>query len=399
MKSKKAAAQKAGITLVVCAVAYAVCYTGRVNISVASPLLTESGRLSAEAVGAMGSVFFFVYAVGRIVNGIIGDRVPPRFMIALGLSVSAVANTAVGFIPPTALCIVLWGVNGWFLSMLWGASLRATVQNAPDENARKRGAMAMSLAVGGASVVGIAVPLAVTDLGVGYMFFLPGAIMLLAALSAIFFLPRTEAEETAEKPEKLPLDKDAKRGIAFLLVPAAMHGVVKENVMLWAPLFFTQVYGLDIKSASVYIFISPVAALAARLVFPLFYKLCLENEKLCAAVAFVICAAASASFLWSGMPVWFAAAAIGIIMVCASFVNASFLAVFPASFARFGRVSSVSGIMDFASYMGAAAGSLSFGFMAAAAGYRAIMYVWGAISVLSFVICFFAARSRVREAA
>ena len=399
MKSKRTAAQKAGFTLALCAAAYVICYTGRLNISVASPLLVESGRLSDETVGVMGSVFFFVYAVGRIVNGIIGDRLPARFMIALGLSVSAVANIAVGFLPPTALCIVLWGVNGWFLSMLWGASLRAVTQNAADEKERKRAAMIMSLSVGGASFLGIALPLAVTDLGVGYMFFVPGALMLLAAFSIVFFLPRTEVEEAAEKPEKLPLDKDAKRGIAVLLVPSVMHGVIKDNAMLWAPLFFTQVYGLDIKSAAVYIFISPVAALLARVLFPLFYKLCGENERISAAVAFVICAASSASFLWSGMPVWLAAVMLGIIMICTQLINACFLSVFPASFTRFGRVSSVSGVMDLASYMGAAAGSFSFGFLAAAMGYRAIMYVWGAISVLSFVICFFAVRSRVRETA
>ena len=181
MKSIKTAAQRRRTTLLVCAAAYVVCYTGRLNISVASPLLTENGYLSSETVGVMGSVFFFVYAVGRIVNGIIGDRLPARFMIALGLSVSAVANVALGFFPPTALCILLWGVNGWFLSMLWGASLRAVTQDGGSEAERKRGAMVMSLSVGGASFLGIALPLLFTDLGVEYMFFVPGALMLTAA--------------------------------------------------------------------------------------------------------------------------------------------------------------------------------------------------------------------------
>ena len=397
MKKENAAAQKTGITLLICAAAYVICYTGRLNISVASPLLTENGYMSAETVGVMGSVFFFVYAVGRIINGIIGDRVPARFMIALGLSVSAVANAAVGLLPPPALCIVLWGVNGWFLSMLWGASLRAVTQNSRDEKERKRGAMVMSLSVGGASFLGIALPLAVAGLGVRFMFFIPGALMLIAAVSVALFLPRENAGGTVEKLEKLPLTGEAKRDIAVLLLPSIAHGVIKENAMLWAPLFFTQIYGLDIKSASVYIFISPAAALLARVIFPPFYKLCRENEKLAAAISFVVCAASSASFLWGGMPAWFAAVMIGVIMICASLINACFLSVFPSGFARFGRVSSVSGVMDLASYMGAAAGSLSFGFLATAIGYRAIMLVWGAISAVSFVICAVAVGTRKAE--
>ena len=384
------------MTLVLCAAAYLICYMGRLNISVASPLLTENGYLSEETVGVMGSVFFFVYAVGRIVNGMIGDRLPARFMIALGLSVSAMANIAVGFFPPRVLCILLWGVNGWFLSMLWGEALRAVTQGNKSEAERKRGAMVMSLSVGGASFLGIAVPLLFTDVGVEYMFFVPGMLLLAAAVSVAVFLPREDGGEIAVKQEKLPLDREAKRSIAVLIVPSVAHGVIKENAMLWAPLFFTQMYGLDIKAAAIYIFISPAAALLSRLIFPLFYRLCGDNERIAAAISFVICASASASFLWKEMPAWLAAVMIGIIMICASFVNACFLSVFPSSFARFGRVSSVSGVMDLASYMGAAAGSLSFGFLAAAIGYRAIMYVWGVISAVSFVICFAAAKRRAR---
>ena len=88
------------LTLSLCAMAYAIIYTGRQNLSIASPLMQADGITDSAGIGIMGSAFFFVYAIGRLLNGYIGDRVNARVMLMVGMGAAGVANLAVGFMPP-----------------------------------------------------------------------------------------------------------------------------------------------------------------------------------------------------------------------------------------------------------------------------------------------------------
>ena len=68
---------------------------------------THMGRVRME-IGYVGSAMLFAYAIGKIVNGFIADRVNVKKYIMLGLFVSALANLLVGFhIPALMLAVVL----------------------------------------------------------------------------------------------------------------------------------------------------------------------------------------------------------------------------------------------------------------------------------------------------
>jgi hypothetical protein len=53
----------------------------RLNLSMASPALRESGVLNAAQLGFIGSAFSVIYSCGRLFNGILGDRLAPKVMI------------------------------------------------------------------------------------------------------------------------------------------------------------------------------------------------------------------------------------------------------------------------------------------------------------------------------
>jgi OPA family sugar phosphate sensor protein UhpC-like MFS transporter len=95
---------------------------------VKQPLIDE-GVLSAGQLGLVGSALFFVYAVGKFVNGFIADYCNVRRFMATGLFISAIVNLLMGVLGlfhgtagfMTTLIFVsfamLWGVNGWMQSM------------------------------------------------------------------------------------------------------------------------------------------------------------------------------------------------------------------------------------------------------------------------------------------
>ncbi len=110
-------------------VAYSLYYVCRLSLSVIKQPLIDGGVLTAGQLGLIGSALFFVYAVGKFVNGFIADYCNIRRFMATGLFISAVVNLLMGVLGifhsaagfATTLIFmsfaVLWGVNGWMQSM------------------------------------------------------------------------------------------------------------------------------------------------------------------------------------------------------------------------------------------------------------------------------------------
>ena len=98
-------------------VVYGLYYVCRLSLNVMKKPLVDSGYLTTEQLGYIGSALFFAYAVGKCVNGFLADRSNIRKFMSVGLFVSALANFALGFHVPALVFAVLWGINGYAQSM------------------------------------------------------------------------------------------------------------------------------------------------------------------------------------------------------------------------------------------------------------------------------------------
>ena len=82
---------------------YALYYFVRKNLSMAAkPIVDEFGFTNTQW-GLLLSAATIVYAISKFLSGIIGDRANPRWLMAGGLMLSALANVWFGFgtAPPT----------------------------------------------------------------------------------------------------------------------------------------------------------------------------------------------------------------------------------------------------------------------------------------------------------
>ena len=110
-------------------VAYTLYYVCRMTLGVVKQPLIDGGVLTAGQLGIIGSAFYFVYAVGKFMNGFIADYCNIRRFMAVGIGVSAGVNLLLGLLGllngplgfgsvlVLVLFSVLWGVNGWVQSM------------------------------------------------------------------------------------------------------------------------------------------------------------------------------------------------------------------------------------------------------------------------------------------
>ncbi len=92
---------------------YAIFYVCRLAFSASKKGMIEQGAYTPAEIGYVGSAMLFAYAIGKIVNGFIADRVNVKKYIMLGLFVSALANLVVGFHVPALMLAVVWFVNGF----------------------------------------------------------------------------------------------------------------------------------------------------------------------------------------------------------------------------------------------------------------------------------------------
>ena len=92
---------------------YATFYVCRLAFSASKKGMIEQGAYTPAEIGYVGSAMLFAYAIGKIVNGFIADRVNVKKFVMFGLFVSALANFLVGFHIPALMLAVIWFVNGF----------------------------------------------------------------------------------------------------------------------------------------------------------------------------------------------------------------------------------------------------------------------------------------------
>ena len=92
---------------------YATFYVCRLGFSGSMNGIIEQGAYTPAELGYFGSAMLFAYAIGKIVNGFIADRVNVKKFIMLGLFISSLANLLVGFHIPALMLAVVWFVNGF----------------------------------------------------------------------------------------------------------------------------------------------------------------------------------------------------------------------------------------------------------------------------------------------
>ena len=116
MKSKLNAKQLAMIFSIV----YFASYVTRINFAaIIQSVVSDTGYLKSD-LSLVLVVLSITYGIGQIINGIISDKISPKIVITIGLSLACFINLLFPLLSSsiTLMCI-LWGINGFAQAMLW----------------------------------------------------------------------------------------------------------------------------------------------------------------------------------------------------------------------------------------------------------------------------------------
>ena len=377
--------------------AYVSIYVARVNLSMAGPELISDNVLNTVQLGILGSIFSSIYAVGRFLNGGLGDKTPPWVMLTVGLFVAGLSNVFISFLPPFIGIFFWWTTNAYAQSMLWSSVLCVvSAMYKGDEAKRKMSLMVTSVALGNILAI-ILNSFLITKFGVGYAFLVPGILTILLGIAVFFSTREIKPILSAEKNHLSVLKLLKDKTMMYMSVPAIMHGVMKENISLWMTVFIVDKYCVDLSVSSYYILLIPFIGFVGRTIYPLAYKICNNRENVVSMVGFVICIMASVLLCAGKIGMLLSVILLALIYAAVSMINTSILSVYPLYYIETGNVASVSGIMDFATYLGGGVASVIYGVVIASFGYTPMFVSWAIISAVSVLMIVKINRSKKSE--
>ncbi len=89
------------------------------NFSVAKTDMARDLDLSKRELGWIDTAYLTTYCVGQVAHGLIGERLGPRRLIAVGMLASAALSAILGTQSLLGIIILLWGANGFVQATGW----------------------------------------------------------------------------------------------------------------------------------------------------------------------------------------------------------------------------------------------------------------------------------------
>lgn len=373
---------------ILCWLAYAFAYLGRTNLSIAIPSIENSLQLSSGKLGLLASLFFWSYGIGQLINGYIGDRRSSKRLIFIGLIVSAFANLLFGFSTNYIVMGILWMINGYFLSMLWGPIMK-TLSHWFSVESRSNVAIGISTSmVGGFLLAWGFIGFILSFMEWNWAFWIPGIIIFIFSILFLIFSkdsptdvhmpPISEEISEDKKASELSLLKViSETKLWFVVIACYAQGIVKDGISLWAPKLLMDTHHLDIESAVPFIIFIPIMNFFGMLLASKLNKRFNNKEKLTAVVLFVLGIITLIGLIKLGAysPI-LAIIFLGLSSAMMYGANTILLGVIPLAYVKYNKTSSVAGFLDFNSYMAAGLSSLIAGFSLDRIGWNGILIFW-----------------------
>jgi len=245
--------------------AYAFAYLGRVNLSIALPLMKQSGIFDITLLGFVGTSFFWVYAIGQLINGRLGDRIRLDIFVFIGLFVSGITNILVGQVNIVALLIILWAVNGLFQSMLWGPFMRIISKTFPSSKQKNAGLIMFVACIVGYLLTYLGLSNIIVSVGFRYAFIIPGIILFIYSFIWLFSNRKLNVVKHIEKSNTRYITLLKDKSIILLILFCIPLGFFREGVLLFGPLYLVKIYNMPLNLIMNQAILIPILNLAGVL--------------------------------------------------------------------------------------------------------------------------------------
>ncbi len=386
MKNSAKNALTIGIT---CSLAYLFVYFVRNILSVVSPEMISEGILTEEQIGSLSSVFFITYAIGQLINGIIGDKIKAKYMMSVGLLLAGISNIFFSFKGSDyATLYISYGLCGYFLSMIYGPMTKLVAESTAPHHASR-----CSVGYAFASYLGSPLAGIVAIIFSWTLVFLCGSLTLIMSGIACFIIFTllekkgviTYKNDNTYKRKKGRIKILLQKKIVKFTLVSLLTGIVRTAVVFWLPTYYTQYLNFTVESSAIIFTISTLFTSINSFVAIIVYEKLNRNLDITMVLSFSLSAICFLTCIFVKLPI-LNVILINLAIFSANGSSAMLWSRYCPGLSSTGLVSSATGFLDFVSYMAASISSAIFANAVSVIGWSGLIIVWFILMVLGIFV-------------
>ena len=385
----KPAAKNAVLLGGLCAISYLAVYIARNMLTATTTQIREAGAFTDHALGTLSSIYFITYACGQLINGFLGDKIKPKYMISFGLMLAGVCNalfSALADYPMAAF--ISYGSSGFFLSMIYGPLTKVIAENTEPIYATR-----CSVAYTFSSLIGTPVAGLVAVLVAWRVAFQvsAGSLLLMGALCLLSFtiLEKkgiVKPNITIRAPEKGGKIKVLlERQILKFTVIAIITGVVRTAVVFWLPTYLEQHLHFSPDTATMLFTLCTSILSVTSFITVFTYEALRRNMNLAILIYFTVSTSAFGLLLFVPNNTMNIVVMLLAIMACQCADSLMWSRYCPSLYDT-GMTSTATGYLDFLSYMAAATASSIFPHAKEYIGWNGLILVWAGLMLIGILV-------------
>ncbi|MBQ6809435.1 MAG: MFS transporter [Clostridia bacterium] len=375
-----------------CSFAYLAVYYARNILGAVTSQILEGGVYNEAQIGQISSTYFVCYAVGQLINGMIGDRVKARHMLSFGLICAGLCNFLFPIMGNVLTARAAYGMTGFFLSMIYAPMTKVIAENTEPIYATR-----CSLGYTFASFFGS--PLA----GVTAFIFTWQTVFTISSVACVVMgcvcfvtfliyekkgIVKYGQYKPKEKFNVESLKVLLKHDIIRFSLFSIITGVIRTTVIFWLTAYFSQYLGYTTDQSEILFSVVTLILCSTSFITIFVYEKVFQRHM--GRTIFTMFSISSVAFLL----VYFVKhPVLNIIFLLLAIMTSNGSASivwsrYCPSLRDTGRVSSVTGYLDFLSYMAAAASSTIFANAVTSIGWGNLILVWFGLVFCGAIIAF-----------
>ncbi len=389
---------KSGI-IAFCTVAYFASYFSRKTFSVVMASMLENGILEKDVAGLIGTALFVFYGAGQLISGYLGDKLQPKYLMFSGIMISALCNLLLPLMPSGYLMIPVWAVNGFAQALLWPPIVRILSDNLSHEKYVTANLVVTCGAHVSTIVLYLYAPLCISFMSWETVFFTSTVLCVIAGVIFLVAMgvvlpnnaekadtPATKIQATYEKGSIWSIA--SKNGLLPIFICIIAMGFMRDGIESWLPTLYMESFNQNSESSILVSVALPVFSIVSLFVVRAIHKgKIFNNETTGSAILFAITAILCLPLCFlinADSSLLRVVCLVLACLACACMHSCNFLLIscVPGRFAKTGRASTVSGLCNACTYIGASASMYGIALVSDHFGWSATITSWIGICLL-----------------
>ena len=375
---------------------YMVSYMTRINYgAIISEMVASTGMTkSMLSLALTGS--FVTYGAGQIISGICGDRFSPKKLVIYGLFLTSAMNVLIPFCSNHYQMLAVWCVNGFAQAFMWPPIVKLMTSHFNDEEYKNASVKVSWGSSFGTIAIYLLSPLVITAFGWKKVFFFSALFALAMIVVWNKFCIDTESPvktNSAQGENKVSAKVLFSPLMLGVMLSIVLQGMLRDGVTTWMPSYISETYNLSSVISILTGVVLPVFSIVCFHITSGLYRKKLTNPMTCAGAIFAVGAVSSLLLYFvtgvnAGASVLFSALLTGAMHG----VNLILICMIPPFFKKYGKVSTVSGVLNSCTYIGSAISTYGIALISEKFDWGVTLLIWLGIAVLGTLMCFVCAR-------